>query len=126
MKNTIISISLIFLIALCAVLRLAWSGFVFVALILFMALCLYWVYVLVIGYYEEFVESFDDEFKMYCAKLINFNNVSQADISSNEEFYKKKFKKSLHRDKLIEFAKMAIVITFFLVCVGAFVGLIIK
>ena len=126
MRNIIVTASLIFLIVAFALLKSVWYGFVFVALFLLMGLCLYWMFVLIINYIEEFKEDFDENFKMYCAQLINYENIEKDDIKSNEKFYRKKFSKTLVRDKAIEIIKMAIIATVFIVTCVSFVILVTK
>lgn len=109
--NTIISIILLLSMIVFAVLKSVWTGFVFFALGALVLLCLYWLYVLIVWYVEEYKESFEENYKLYCAKLINTTNIKSEDLSSNEGYYKKKFKRSLIKDKLIEFAKMLFLIT---------------
>ena len=112
--NSVISggLALVFLL-----LRLLWSGFVFFALISLTYMLISWIVLLVINYKEEFFDDFDEKFKFYLVQIINYSNVTSQMIEENPELYRKSFKKTLIKDKLIEIAKMlvllSLVITFF-------------
>ena len=112
--NSVISggLALVFLL-----LRLLWSGFVFFALISLTYMLISWIVLLVINYKEEFFDDFDEKFKFYLVQIINYSNVTSQMVEENPELYRKSFKKTLIKDKLIEIAKMlvllSLVITFF-------------
>ena len=94
-----------------SILKSVWIGFVFFALGCLLLLCLYWLYVLIIWYIEEYNENFEKNYKLYCAKLINTSNLKSEELYTNEGYYKKKFNSSLIKDKLIELAKMLFLVS---------------
>ena len=87
-------------------LKYVWVGFIYFACLFLVYICVYWIVMLIFNYKEEFFDGFEEKFKLYYAKTINFSNVTAADIENNPKIYIKKFKKTLIKDKLIEIGKM--------------------
>ena len=91
----------------------------FFALISLTYMHISWIVLLIINYKEEFFDDFDEKFKFYLVQIINYSNVTSQMVEENSELYRKNFKKTLIKDKLIEIAKMlvllSLVITFFVV-----------
>ena len=73
MKNILVSVLMIILIIATACLKSVWTGFLYFSLSFIIILSFYWIAVLLIRYLEEFSESFEEDFKMYCANLINYS-----------------------------------------------------
>lgn len=120
MLNFIVTISAVILILLFGFLNSVWAGFSYFALSIFISICIYWLYVLVCSYIHSFYKNLDERYKIYCASLINSSSLSAEEINSNANFYFKKFKKSLLKEKAFEICKMLVVLTILISCIGLF------
>ena len=101
--------------------KFIWVGFVYFACICLVYLCVYWIVILIFNYKEEFFDNFDEKFKLFYAKAVNFMNVTSADIENNPKIYIKKFKKTLLKDKAIEIGKMLVLLSLtitFVICMS--------
>lgn len=109
--KTFVSIILIVLIAILSFLKSLWLGFSYIALSLGCFLCVFWIVMLIIQYRTDFILDFNEEFKMYCIKLINFDNVESEDIERRKNYYIKNFKKTLIKDKVFCLSKIILLLT---------------
>lgn len=111
MRNLIVSAILVVLIVLFLSLQSFWAGLVYFALSFLFLLCAYWVVVLIMQYIEDYFKHFDEDFKLYCIKLINSTNYTTQEVNDNIEFHKTNYRKSLRRDKAIDIIKILFILT---------------
>ncbi len=117
MKNFLVTIILLSLTVLFASLQMYWGGLVYFALSCLIILCIYWIVIFCRQYYFDYHLSFDEEFKIYCVNIINSTSVTTQYVNENIEYYKKQFKKSLIRDKLIDISKILVALSIMVVCI---------
>ncbi len=117
MRNFYVSIVLLVLIILFASLQTFWSGLVYFALSFLIILCIYWLIVLINQYIVDYYKTFEDDFKIYCNETINSTMLSAKDINDNLSYYRKKYKRSLIRDKILDITKILFVISILVSCV---------
>ena len=117
MRNILVTGILIVLIVLFAALQSFWQGCLYFALSFMIILSIYWIVIFILQYIEDYYKSFDDDFKAYCVELINRTELTTSQVSSNIEFYKKRYKKTLIRDKLIDIAKMFVALSIIIACI---------
>lgn len=117
MRNFYVSIVLLVLIILFASLQTFWSGLVYFALSFLIILCIYWLIVLINQYIVDYYKTFEDDFKIYCNETINSTTLSTKDINDNLSYYRKKYKRSLIRDKILDITKILFVISILVSCV---------
>ncbi len=120
MLNFIFTITAVILILLFGFLNSVWAGFSYFALSFFVLICLYWLWVLIYSYIHNYHKNLDERFKLYCATLINNSNLSVEQINANLNFYFKKFKKTLLKEKIFEVCKMLVVLTILISCISLF------
>lgn len=111
MKNFLVTAVLLILIVLFASLQSFWKGLVYFALSFLIVLCLYWLIILLLQYINDYYKTFDEDFKIYCSEIINSTSATSQDINDNIDYYRKKYKKSILRDKLFDIAKMLVAIS---------------
>lgn len=124
-KN-IVSVVLIALIAILSFLKSFWFGFSYIALSLGCVLCVFWTVILIIQYRTDFILNFNEEFKMYCIKLINFENVESEDIERRKNYYIKNFKKTLIKDKIFCLSKIILLLTLAITLIVVMIVSVIK
>ncbi len=117
MRNFYVSIVLLVLIILFASLQTFWSGLVYFALSFLIILCIYWLIVLINQYIVDYYKTFEDDFKIYCNETINSTMLSAKDINDNLSYYRKKYKRSLIRDKILDITKILFIISILVSCV---------
>ena len=109
MKNHIIlTLFALILIITFSLLRQVWGGFSYFAIVSLIGICIYWIVIIVLDYIYEYKTKLLDKFKFYCAKLINSSSLTSQEIEDNKQYYIKKFKKTLWKEKFIELAKLGI------------------
>ena len=111
MRNILVTIILLILIVLFASLQSFWNGLVYFALSFLIVLCLYWLVIFILQYINDYYKTFEDDFKIYCAEIINSTTATSQDVNNNIDYYRKKYKKSILRDKLFDIAKMLVAIS---------------
>lgn len=107
--------SLVFIV-LFGFLKTFWQGFVYFSFAIFVAICLYWLYLLIKSYIFNFSKNLQERYNLYCANLINTTNLTMIDISENNEKHFKNFKRSLLKEKLFQIFKMLVVISILISC----------
>lgn len=117
MRNILVTGILIVLIVLFAALQSFWQGCLYFALSFMIILSIYWIVIFILQYIEDYYKTFDDDFKEYCVELINRTELTTSQVSSNIEFYKKRYKKTLIRDKIIDIAKMLVALSIVIACI---------
>ena len=117
MRNLFVTLGLLILIILFASLQSLWGGLVYFALSFTIILCIYWLIVLIVQYINDYYKTFDEDFKLYCNHLINSTSITTQDINNNLVFYKKKYKKSILRDKIIDITKMLFTLSILISCI---------
>ena len=117
MRNILVTGILIVLIVLFAALQSFWQGCLYFALSFMIILSIYWIVIFILQYIEDYYKAFDDDFKAYCVELINRTELTTSQVSSNIEFYKKRYKKTLIRDKIIDIAKMLVALSIIIACI---------
>lgn len=119
--NIIVTLFSILLLILFAVLKTIWIGFVYFAIVTLIGICLYWIVVISIDYIYEYRTNLLSGFKLFCAKIINSSNVTTQMIEDDKEIYIKKYKKSLVKEKVIEWVKILFLLSIIIVSIVAIV-----
>lgn len=119
MKNILITSIFVLLIIAFALLKMVWAGFVYFAIISLIGVSIYWIVILTLDYNYEYKTTLLEKFKLYSAKLINSSNVTSLDIEENKNLYIKKFKKSLRKEKAIEWLKILFLVSLIIVSIVA-------
>lgn len=121
MKNVNILVTLfsVVLMIVFVALKSIWAGFVYFALVILIGTCIYWIVIISIDYVFEYRTNLLKRFKFYCAKLINSSSVTSQIIEENKELYIKKFKKSLVKEKSIEWFKILFLVSIIIVSIIA-------
>ncbi len=117
MKNFLVTIILLVLIVLFASLQSYWGGLVYFALSFLIILCIYWMVIFILQYITDYYKTFDEDFKLYCIHLINSTSVTTEQVNENIEFYKKQYKKSIIRDKIIDISKILVALSIMIACI---------
>lgn len=116
MKKLIVTISGIVFVGACCAFSKLWSGMFYFALLGIIALSSFWAIVLILNYKNYFIDSFEDNFKFYIAKMINTSNLSVSDVEKRKKFYEKKFKKSQRIDKIKSIAIISVLWVVVIIC----------
>ena len=119
--NIIVTLLSILLLILFAVLKTIWIGFVYFAIVTLIGICLYWIVIISINYIYEYRTNLLSGFKFFCAKIINSSNVTTQMIEDDKENYIKKYKKSLVKEKVIEWVKILFLLSIIIVSIVAIV-----
>lgn len=121
MKNVNILVTLfsVVLMIVFVALKSIWAGFVYFALVILIGICIYWIVIISIDYVFKYRTNLLKRFKFYCAKLINSSSVTSQIIEENKELYIKKFKKSLVKEKSIEWFKILFLVSIIIVSIIA-------
>ena len=117
MRNILITLGLLILIILFASLQSFWGGLVYFALSFLIILCIYWLVIFILQYINDYYKTFDEVFRLYCNKLINSTTVTTQELNDNIDFYKKKYKKYIIRDKIVDIAKMLVALSIIVSCI---------
>ncbi len=117
MLNFLLTLGGVVFILLFGFLKTFWEGFVYFSFAIFVALCLYWLYVLINSYITSFHKNLQERFNLYCAKLVNSTNLTMSEIVAENERYFQSFKKSLRKEKFLEICKMIVVLAILVSCV---------
>ena len=107
-----------------AALGSVWFGFQYFSFASLIVLCLLWVYFLLKDYIYEYVTKYDEKFGIFFAKRINIENVDTEIAKKNIAIYKKRFNKTLIKEKLIEWAKILILYSIIGLCIYNMIALI--
>lgn len=110
-RKWIVSSILVFMSVLFALLKNVFSASVYISLSFLILLSAYWTVEFIVGYIFSFHKKFEERFEMYLVYLINSSELTSEDIQMGRESLKKKFKKSLRREKLIEIGKILVAVT---------------
>ncbi len=110
-RKWIVSSILVFMSVLFALLKDVFSASVYISLSFLILLSAYWTVEFIVGYIFSFHKKFEERFEMYLVYLINSSELTSEDIQMGRESLKKKFKKSLRREKLIEIGKILVAVT---------------
>ena len=122
MKNHIIlTLIALVLIITFSLLRQVWSGFSYFAIVCLVGICIYWIVIIILDYVYEYKTKLLDKFKFYCAKLVNSTKLTSQENEEKKAFYIKKFKKTLWKEKLIEWAKVGFLLTIIIFSIIAIV-----
>ena len=114
MRKWLISLVLAVLVITFGGLTRVWDGFVYFLLVSLALLSGYWIVELILSYIYEYKKNIDERYKFYVAKVVNSTNYTSEDIEKGEAIFKKRFQKSLLREKAIEWLKIAF-------CVGVLI-----
>ena len=114
MRKWLISLVLAVLVITFGGLTRVWDGFVYFLLVSLALLFGYWIVELVLSYIFEYKKNTEERYKLYVAKVVNSTNYTSEDIEKGEAIFKKRFQKSLLREKAIEWLKIAF-------CVGVLI-----
>ena len=115
MRNWLITGIFVLLILVFGVLIRFWEGFAYFVFVLFAVLSGYWIFELIYSYNYSYKKNYDEKFRFYVANIINSTNLTSEDINNNLSEYKKKFNKTLLKEKLIECMKVVF-------CIGVFIA----
>ena len=110
-RKWIVSSILVFMSVLFALLKDVFSASIYISLSFLILLSAYWTVEFIVGYIFSFHKKFEERFEMYLVYLINSSELTSEDIQMGRESLKKKFKKSLRREKLIEIGKILVAVT---------------
>lgn len=120
MINFIVTAVLAILVAVFGLLRTIWTGFAYFSLVALVAICLYWLFVLIKTYIYDFHKDINEKYKIYCAQIVNSTSINLEDIENNNDKYFAEFKKTLRKEKIFEILKMILVATLLITCVSLF------
>lgn len=123
MKKWIISGILVALAILFACLKSVWTGFVYFGIVCLSALCLFWIYVRIKLYIKVYHTDFNKQFIGYKADYINTYNIREEDFENILTSHVKEFKKLLRREKIVDIFKILFIMSVFVVCIVAIIGL---
>ncbi len=98
----IVTIVFVILTAIFAILNNYWTGFTFFVLACLMLLSLFWGAWQIYKYFTDFQKELEERFKFYRAEKINAGGVTAEVFDQNLPTYKKSFKKSVIKDKMIK------------------------
>ena len=118
MRNFYVTLTLLILIILFASLQSFWGGLVYFALSFLIILCLYWIMIFINQYIVDYYSTFEEDFKKYCAEIINSTSITSQELNENINFYKKKYKRSLIRDKVFDIAKILFAFSVIAYCIA--------
>ena len=115
MFKVIASASLLALTILFSCLQLVWLPFSYFALTFGCLLSLMWVIILLVDYFLYYSrENLKDQYKVYCAMLVNSTALTLEIIQKNDKIYYKKFQKTLIKEKLLDWLKIFFVFGLFI------------
>ena len=101
-----------------------WHGFQYFSLCSVCLLAFAWVIFLILDYIDEYVKQFDEKFNLYFVKLINQENLDKEIAQKNLIMYQKKFKKTLRKEKFIEWGKIFLLYAIIGACLIAMIKFI--
>ncbi len=110
MKKFIVTAVGLALIVTFSLLRQVWAGFIYLALAFIVALCLFWLVVLIKDYIDDYHKNIEDDYNLYKAKLVNCREITLEQIEQNSKHYLKRFKRSQWKEKGIEILKITFVL----------------
>ncbi len=116
MRNFIVSIVLAALIIISGLLNKTWAGFYYFALVFACLLGLYWAVILIIRYIEDFHKNTEEKYNLYIAKLVNRTTLTLEQINMSPKLYKKKFRRSLWKEKCKALLPISFALGVFIVC----------
>ena len=117
MRNFIITAILVVLMIVTAVLREVWLGFSYFTISFALLLAIFWAVTFILNYFNDYVKNFEQDFKMYCIKLINSSSLTMEDIEKDKNTYIKAYKKTVLRYKVIDIIKILVAIVIALTCI---------
>ena len=120
-RKFIISTVLVALALLFALLKDVFGASIYFSLACLIALSAYLACEILYSYYVSFFLNFEERFEYYLANLVNSSNITSQDVEMGRETLKKKYKKSLRKEKLYELAKLILVV---MIMVTAIVAII--
>lgn len=116
MLNFFLTVGSVVFILLFGFLKTFWQGFVYFSFAIFVGICVFWLFVLIRAYIQNFHKNLQERFNLYCAKLVNTTNLTMADVAAENERYFQSFKKSLRKEKFFEICKMVVIISILISC----------
>ena len=117
MRNFIVTAILVVLMIVTAVLREVWLGFSYFTISFALLLAIFWAVTFIFNYINDYVKNFEQDFKMYCIKLINSSSLTMEDIEKDKNTYIKAYKKTVLRYKVIDIIKILVAIVIALTCI---------
>ena len=121
MRRALITLGAVALIITFGALKNTWAGFKYFALVFSCLICLYWIVILSIEYHFTYTKFDEERYRVYVAKLVNYKNIPIEQIEMADKFYKKKFKRSLWKEKLLELGKILFLVGIVVGCVFVFI-----
>lgn len=117
MIKFIVTSVLVVLTIIFGCLQTVWAGFAYFALAFGCVVSLMWTIILLYEYFQDYKrENLEEQYRIYCAQLVNSTALTLDLIKSHDKIYYKKFKKTLVKEKLIEWFKIFL-------CFGIFISL---
>lgn len=120
MRNWIVSIVLVVLAIIFGLLTYVWANFLYFSVTLLALLALYWTVELILDYVFEYKTCFQEKFDLYKAKIVNTTNYTSDDIEKGQASFKKRFKRTLLRDKTVDLLKIFIALGIFIALISWF------
>lgn len=117
MRNFIVTAILVVLMIVTALLREVWLGFSYITISFALLLAIFWAVTFIFNYINDYVKNFEQDFKMYCIKLINSSSLTMEDIEKDKNTYIKAYKKTVLRYKVIDIIKILVAIVIALTCI---------
>lgn len=117
MRNFIVSAILVVLMIVTAILREIWFGFSYFTITFVLILAIFWMIIFILNYINDYVTNFEQDFKMYCIKLVNSSTLSLDDIEKDKNTFIKEYKKTLIKYKVVDIIKILVSIVIALTCI---------
>ncbi len=115
MIKYIISAVLGALTILFGCLQSVWTGFSYFALSCGALLSLMWAVIWLIDYFVYYQrENLEERYKLYCAVLVNTTALTLDIIKQHDKIYYKKFKRTLLKEKTIDWLKIMFAVGLFI------------
>ena len=122
MVKYIISAILLVFTILFGFLKSVWAGFTYFALVFGAALALLWTILLIYNYIVTYSnKNLQERYKIYCAVLVNSSALTLDIIHSKDKIYFKKFKRTLIKEKAIEWIKIMLALGLFITMFVVFI-----
>ena len=118
MRNWIVSIVLVVLAVIFGLLTYVWANFLYFSVTLLALLALYWTVELILDYVFEYKTCFQEKFDLYKAKIVNTTSYTSDDIEKGQSSFKKRFKRTLLRDKTVDLLKIFIALGIFIALIS--------
>ncbi len=115
MWKYIVSGLMLALTILFCCLQSLWVGFCYFALAFGAGLSLLWTILWIVDYFVSYKrESLEEQYTLYKAQLVNSSSLSLDQIKKADKYFYKKFKKTLIKEKCIQWLKIICAVGIFI------------